>query len=109
MPLAPRPRPHVRPDLVDWRQDRGTVTMQDVHAGPGLAGLARGTVKRLRVVALEFRAAGVTSNSNHGPAGSAVVSTPISENGYFQALDGKGHAVQTMRSWVTVQPGETVS
>jgi hypothetical protein len=28
---------------------------------------------------------------------------------YFQALDGKGHAVQTMRSWSTLQPGETFS
>jgi hypothetical protein len=28
---------------------------------------------------------------------------------YFQALDAKGHAVQTMRSWATLQPGETAS
>jgi hypothetical protein len=31
--------------------------------------------------------------------------TPV----YFQALDEKGHAVQTMRSWSTLQPGETFS
>jgi hypothetical protein len=31
--------------------------------------------------------------------------TPI----YFQALDQQGHMVQSMRSWVTLQPGETVS
>ncbi len=138
IPLAPRPRPPLRPDFVDYTRETGTVTMQDVYAGPGLAGVERGTIKRLRVVALRFRAAGVGNNHNRGPAGSALVSTPISIGGawdvkvvlgtarvyedgsacfevgartpvYFQALDGKGHAAQTMRSWLTVQPGETVS
>jgi hypothetical protein len=31
--------------------------------------------------------------------------TPV----YFQAIDEKGHAVQTMRSWSTLQPGENAS
>ena len=33
--------------------------MQDVYVGPGLKGVERGTIKELRVVSLEFRAAGV--------------------------------------------------
>ena len=137
VPLAPRPVPHRRPSLVDYRAKAGTVYLQDIHEGPGLAGVPRGSIRRLRVVALEFRAAGVGSNSNGGPAGGALVSTPISVNGawdvkvvlgeaavradgsacftvpsktpvYFQALDERGHAVQTMRSWLTVQPAERV-
>jgi len=28
---------------------------------------------------------------------------------YFQAIDANGHVVQTMRSWSTLQPGETFS
>jgi len=139
VPLAPRPRPHVRPSVVDYRKKTGTYYVQDVYRGPGLKGIPRGTAKRLRVVALEYRAAGIGSNGNGGPAGGALVSTPIAvKNGswdvkkvlgsvpvekdgsafftvpartpvYFQVLDAKGHAIQTMRSWSTLQPGETFS
>ncbi len=138
IPLMPRPEPRVRSSLVDYREATGTYVLHDVYSGPGLEGVARGTVKQLRVVALEFRAAGIGSGRNRGPAGGALVSTPISINGawdvkrvlgtapvygdgsaafevpartplYFQALDEEGHVVQTMRSWSTLQPGETFS
>jgi hypothetical protein len=138
VPLAPRERPPVVASRVDYRQTAGTYFLQDIYRGPGLAGMERGTVKQLRVVALEFRAAGVGHNGNRGPAGGALVSTPISINGawdvkrvlgttpvyddgsaaflvpartpvYFQALDERGHVVQTMRSWSTLQPGEEFS
>jgi hypothetical protein len=104
-----------------------------------VAGVARGAIKRLRVVGLEFRAAGVGANENGGPGGGALISTPIAvgngawdpkviwgdatvhEDGsvyfrlpartpvYFQLLDEQGQMVQTMRSWTTLQPGETAS
>ncbi len=138
VPLGPRPRPTRQPHRADYRQDQGTVYLHDVYMGPGLRGVARGAIKNLRVVALDFRAAGVGNNRNRGPAGSALVSTPVSVQGtwdvkkvvgtvpvyddgsacftvpartplYFQALDRKGQMVQTMRSWVTLQPGEMVS
>jgi hypothetical protein len=139
IPLVARPAPHIRPSAVDYRQKQGLCYVQDVYAGPGLAGVPRGTVKKLRVVALDYRAAGVGSTENKGPAGDASVSTPISTgNGawdvktvlgeakvyddgsaffavpartpvYFQPIDAKGHAIQTMRSWTTLQPGETAS
>jgi len=87
-------------------------------------------------VALEYRAAGIGNNGNAGPGGGALVCTPIAvgngawdvktvlgqatvyEDGsalftvparvpvYFQALDERGYALQTMRSWSTLQPGE---
>jgi len=93
----------------------------------------------LRVVALEFRAAGIGSNRNGGPGGAALISTPVAiGNGawdpklilgdatvhadgsaffevpartplYFQLLDDRGRMVQTMRSWSTLQPGENAS
>ncbi len=139
VPLSPRKRPHVRPSVVDYRKKTGAYYVQDIYAGPSLRGVPRGTVKRLRVVALEYRAAGIGENRNRGPAGSALISTPIAigngswdikivlgdaqvyEDGsacftvpartpvYFQALDEKRHAVQTMRSWSTLQPGEVFS
>jgi hypothetical protein len=136
VPLAPRPRPTARPSTVDYRKRTGTYYIQNVHAGPGLTGVSRGAVRKLRVVALDFRPAGVGNNGSSGPGGGALISTPISigngawdiktvlgearvyEDGsafftvpartpvYFQALDDNGHAVQTMRSWTTLQPGE---
>ncbi|MBE0534196.1 MAG: hypothetical protein IH624_00905 [Phycisphaerae bacterium] len=139
VPLAVRHVPHVQPSLVDYRRQTGTYYMQDVYAGPGLKGVQRGTVDRLRIVAIEFRAAGIGSNGNRGPAGGAMVSTPVAiDNGtwdvkvvlgdakvyadgsacfdvpartpvYFQALDNKGRVVQSMRSWSTLQPGEVSS
>ena len=139
IPLAPRPKPHARPSAVDWRSEKGTVYMQDVYEGPGLAGIERGTIDRLRVVGLEYRAAGVGHAQQQGKGGFADVSTPVAigngswdvkvvygsakvhEDGsaffevparvplYFQALDEDGFAVQTMRSWTTLMPGEAQS
>jgi hypothetical protein len=139
VPLSPRRRPYVRPSLVDYRQDSGTYYVQDIYQGPGLKDVPRGTIKKLRVVEIQFRAAGVGSNNNGGPAGGALVSTPIAiRNGcwdvkvvlgdaevyadgsacfsvpartpvYFQALDEKGYVIQSMRTWSTLQPGETLS
>ena len=139
VPLVARTRPAIRPGTVDYRKNTGTYYVQDVHAGPGLAGVPHGAIKKLRVVALEFRPAGVGNNGSSGPGGGALISTPIAigngtwdvkvvlgdakvhEDGsafftvpartplYFQALDEKGYVAQTMRSWSTLQPGENAS
>ncbi len=136
VPLAARPAPPPRPSTVDYRRKSGTYYLQDIYAGAGLAGVPRGSIKRLRVIALSFRAAGIGQNYSQGVAGAALSSTPVSiGNGawdpktvlgearvyddgsaafqvpartpvYFQALDADGCAVQSMRSWSTVQPGE---
>jgi hypothetical protein len=137
--LAPRPRPAPRPSQINWRRESAACYLNDVYQGPGLAGVPRGTIRKLRVIALDFRVAGIGENYNSGPAGGALVSTPIAiGNGawdvkrvlgdatvhddgsayfevpartpvYFQALDARGRAVQTMRSWNTLQPGEVAS
>jgi hypothetical protein len=134
-----RQTPHRQPILTDLRRTTGTFYIQDVYAGPGLAGVPRGTAKKLRVIGLDFRAAVVGGNHNRGEAGQAFVATPvavaqgsweaktvlgetpIADDGsvfftapartplYFQVLDAKGRAVQTMRSWATLQPGENAS
>ncbi len=139
VPVIARKKPAVRSSVVDYRKDFGTYYMRDIHQGLGLDGVPRGTIKRLRVVSLDFRPAGIRSNHSHGPGGGALVSTPVAVgNGtwdvkrvlgetpvhddgsaffivparrpvYFQALDERGRAVQTMRSWSTLQPGESAS
>jgi len=139
VPLRPRPRPPARPSFVDYARPTGTFYVQDVYAGPAMEGVARGTVKTLRVIGLDYRAAGIGSNGNGGPGGGALISTPPSvgngawdpkiligdapvyEDGsvfftteartplYFMLLDDKGRMVQTMRSWTSLQPGENAS
>ena len=134
-----RPPARWRPNLVNYAKDTGTYYIQDIYAGPGLTGLPRGTVKKLRVVAIEYRAGLLGGNGNQGVAGRAFVATPVAvgngcwdskivlgetpvhEDGsaqfiapartpvYFQAVDERGYVVQTMRSWSTLQPGENAS
>jgi hypothetical protein len=134
--LMARKTPPIRPSVVDYKKKTGTYYVQDVHFGPGLKGVDRGVVKKLRVVAIGFRAAGVSSNGNGGPGGGALVSTPVAiRNGtwdtktvigeakvhadgsaffeapartplYFQLIDADGYVVQSMRSWSTLMPGE---
>jgi hypothetical protein len=136
VPLVPRSPPPPQPNRVDYRQNSGTYYVYDVHAGLGLERVPRGVIKKLRVIALDFRPAGIGNNGSIGPSGEALVCTPISigngswdvktvlgdakvhEDGsaffrvparlpvYFQALDEENRAVQTMRSWSTLQPGE---
>lgn len=139
VPLARRPVSPLRPSTVDYRKTTGVYYVRDVYAGGGLKGVARGTVKRLRVVTMEFRAAGIGENYSNGPAGGALASTPVAidnaawdvkvvlgsvpvhQDGsamfvvpartpvYFQLLDANDSVVQSMRSWSTLQPGETFS
>ncbi|MBQ1455161.1 MAG: hypothetical protein IIZ25_04865, partial [Thermoguttaceae bacterium] len=136
VPLQARTKPTIRPSTVDESVTVGRYYVQDVYSGPRLEGVERGTIKALRVVALQFRPAWIMNNRNSGPAGAALVSTPVGcdnttwdvkhvlgevpveEDGsayfevpaqtpvYFQLLDEKGDMVQTMRSWSTLQPNE---
>ncbi len=138
LPLAARPRPISTTGGVKRGEEQGRFFVDDVYLGGGLAGVSRGTIKRLRVIALEFRPAAVGTSYNRGVAGNARVCTPVSISGawdvkkvlgdatvhadgsaffsvpartpvYFQALDADGYAVQSMRSWSTLQPGESFS
>jgi len=126
IPLAARPLPPQPAYPIDWRKETGAFTMQDVYLGQGLEGIPRGTVKKIRVVALDFMATDI--GRKHGPSpisdlaawdvkivlgeapvyedGSAAFEVPARTPLYFQAIDEKGHVVQTMRSWSTLMPGE---
>ena len=139
IPVMPRTPPFTRASLVRPRNNAGVYTVQDVYQGPGLAGIARGTAKKLRVVALEYRAARMGYGQNGGECETGLCQTPISLNSgswdvkhvlgevdieadgscsfevpahtpvYFQVLDAKGYTIQSMRSWSTLQNGEYFS
>ena len=139
IPLRPAAARPIPPGLVDLKQTTGTFFVQDVMQGEAMKGVNRDDVKTLRIIALEYRPIGVGRNGNNGPGGGALVTTPISiargawdvkvpigdvpveADGscwfsapagkplYFQLLDKKGRAIQTMRSWTVLQPGENMS
>ena len=138
-PLVARKKPRIIPSQVDHSKSTAQVYMQNVYAGKGLKGVEKGTVKKLRVVEMRLRAAGVGNTHSSGPHSRALVSTPIAiGNGswdakmilgdvdvakdgsaffevpanrpiYFQALDKDNRAINTMRTWATLMPGETMS
>jgi len=129
VPLRARPLPPQPAYPTDWRKKTGAFTIQDIYRGPGLKGITRGTVKKIRVVALDFMATDI--GRKHGPStisdlaawdvkivlgespvypdGSAAFEVPARTPVYFQAIDANGHVVQTMRSWSTLMPGEVFS
>ena len=126
IPLRESPRPPAIPDRVDLKADDAAVYLQDVYAGPGLAGVPRGTVKRLRIAAYHFGYPGLAGPDKIGcggpwevmrilgsvpvqPDGSAVFRIPAKTPLTIQPLDEEGKAVQLMRSWFAAMPGEVVS
>ena len=137
--LSPRKRPFARINTVDYNKENGVYYMQNVYAGNGLDGIESGLIKKLRVVEIIYRPASVGTAFGAGaggtghaftpvgvgnaswdvkrilgtvdvePDGSAFFSVPAQKPLYFQALDENNRVVQTMRSWSTLQPGETQS
>lgn len=122
IPLRPRPAPPERASLLpEDAPPVGTFALQDVYRG--LDGVAPGAVKALRVVQVLPKTTPVGDDPPIGLAGQeparAVLGTvPVAADGsayfelpartpvYFQALDARGRAVQTMRSATYLQPGE---
>ena len=128
-----------RTSPTDPTLDYSTYYLQNVFIGPGLEGVDKSQVRSLRVIALEFRTNSIGRNGNHGPGGGALSSCPVSIGGgcwdvkkilgeatiyddgsccfrvppltpvYFQVIDVNGRAIQTMRSWSALQPGERFS
>jgi len=132
MPLVARSRPPVVPSKVRYAETEGTVYLADVYRGRGLQGVKRGEVKALRIVEMLNRPtgtqhwAGMDGTPSMGLCSSwdakrVVGTVPVAADGsarfkvpagtalYFQPLDSRGRALQWMRSWLTLMPGETVA
>ena len=127
IPLVKRKRPPVLPDKVDPSRKDASIYIENIYRGPGLAGVPRGVVKKLRVFTYHFayrRSAGINYLVGlDGPwepkrvlgtvdveaDGSAMFSVPANTPISIQPLDEKGMAVQLMRSWMTAMPGEVLS
>lgn len=137
VPLRPRHAITRHDDLVDYKKNTGTYYVKDVYQGVGLEGVPRGTAKKIRVVRIDYRAAGVGETHNGGEGGGSLNSAPVAvANGswdvkeilgdvdihadgsalfevpamqsiYLQVLDDRGRVIQTSRTWDTLRPGET--
>ncbi len=127
VPLRKTPRQPVIPDVVEPDRKDATVLLVDVYRGPGLEGVPRGTVKRLRLVSYSFTYHGLGAEPDRvgldGPwdvkrilgtvpvadDGSAHFRVPANTPVSVQPLDADGKALALMRSWFTAAPGETLS
>jgi hypothetical protein len=125
LPITPRGCPPVQSTLTErGGPQEGCVLMQDVSRG--LDSMPRGTVKELRVVAVPPKVQPNMNTPNLGVSaedpGKFVLGTvPVEADGsayfrmpsgvpvFFQALDERGVAVQTMRTLTYVTPGQTLA
>jgi len=131
MLVKPRPRPPALVDATDRHQSSGRFFVQDIYQG--LSGVNPGEVKWLRVLeetsrvsgspgspdpynqtflvstALAFSAKNYLGVVPVDESGSAYFEAPAGRALYFQALDGEGRLVQSMRSFVQAAPGTTRS
>lgn len=126
VPLKKTPRPRAIPNRVDTDRKDAVVQVLDVYQGGGLKGIARGTVKQLRLFAFDY---GYHKLANHtyigmeGPwdvhrilgtvdvetDGSATFHVPANVPIAVQPLDADGKALQLMRSWFVAMPGENLA
>lgn len=141
VPLMKRKKPIIPSYQADYTKSTAEVAVSDVYYGTGtnpdpedsIQAVPRGSVKKIRVVALEYRtypAFGFTGSDAIGqltPVGRFMCSwdakwivgeAPVGEDGsaafevpprtpiFLQLIDKDGLCIQTMRSWMTLQPGE---
>jgi len=125
IPLRPRPLPHRLPELVADNDDaEAAVLLLDIYRG--LEGVERGAAARLRIVAVPAKTQPQMNRPSLGvtredpgkcvlgtvpvePDGSAHFKVPGGVNVFFQALDERGMALQTMRTLTYAQPGHTMA
>ena len=124
LPIRSRPKPPTVSSLVDWEATDQEGRMLLVNVYEGLESVPRGTIRRLRLVGIPVKTHPTMNYPSMGLTrddpgkvvlgtvpveddGSAYFHVPAGVNFFLQALDDKGTAVQTMRSAVYVQPGQT--
>ena len=126
VPLRKTTRPPIIPDKVDLARKDAVLYVADVYAGPGLRGVPRGTVKKMRLYEVHYayyRMGGHINIGIDGPwdvhrivgtvpvqtDGSAMFRVPANTPLAVQPLDAEGKALQLMRSWLVAMPGEILS
>jgi hypothetical protein len=130
-PLCERKAPRIACQT-DYSKSTGEVRMSNAYYGMGIDSTVKpGTIKKIRVIALDYRiypAIGNPTMSLYTPIarfgaaydskrilgemkveadGSAAFIVPAKTPLYVQLIDSGGCMIQSMRSWMTLQPGES--
>ena len=128
LPFRSQARPPVVADRVDLSRRDAVVYIQDLYTGPGLNGVPRGSIARLRLLEPHYNYSGERMGGWRSVAleggwepkriigtvpveadGSAAFRVPANTPLILQPVDRQGRALQIMRSWMTAMPGESVS
>ena len=133
MPLRPRTPPPVHPRRRNFSEPHGAGTfyVQNAYVGTHMKGVKPGSIASLRIVEspekrnwsqadwggqgaqapgmnwLNFENKRILGTVPVEEDGSAYFEVPANTYVFFQALDKNGMMVQSMRSGIYVQPGET--
>jgi len=87
VPVMARKRPAARASVVDYTKETARMYVQDIYYGPGLKGIKRGTVKKIRVNEILYKPTIV---------GAALMRPPRSQVGPGKKYSGYG--------WHTILP-----
>jgi hypothetical protein len=127
-PIIKRALEPTAPSRADPASANATLILSDVYSGRNMAGVRRGSIKKLLVLEDLPKPANFHGGGSQ-PIGHGVTSTlkrivgtvPVEADGsahfevpamrslYFAALDENDLSVKQMRSFVTLQPGETAA
>ena len=127
VPLRPRARERIPALRTEPAKATGRLILADVTRGRNMAGVKKGEIKSLLVLELlpapfhvspgfdglslwgTFSLLRILGKVPVEPDGSAHFEVPAMRSLLFVALDANDLAVKKMQSFVTVQPGETLS
>ncbi|MHB8970284.1 MAG: HzsA-related protein [Pirellulaceae bacterium] len=126
-PVVPRLREPVVAESSHRALQSGAVVLADVYRGRNMAGVERGSIKKLLVLETLPKPMNYTGGMeplSYGgtftlervlgtipvePDGSAYAVVPALRSLFFVALDANDLSVKRMQSFLTVMPGETVT
>ena len=126
-PVRSRPRERAIPPRTDLSKETGRIVLENVHHGRNMVGVKPGDIKKLLVLEIlpkpynmfsgmepltyggTFLLERVLGTVPVEPDGSAYVELPAMRPLFFVALDSNDVAVKRMQSFLTLQPGETLS
>lgn len=77
--IGKRQRPPIFTSSINYDKDYGTFILQDIYQGPSVAGIERGSIKKLRIVEMVIRSAGVgrVFNISQVGAGTSHTVSPV--------------------------------
>lgn len=126
-PIRSRPREPVVPSRVDTSKSTGRLIVKDIYRGMRMEGVERGEIKKLLVLetlpqpvhyhgGMDALSMGGTFSLERivgtvpvEPDGSVYMELPALRAFFFVALDENNMSVKREQTFLTVQPGETLS